>query len=52
MSKKQLRIPGTEELVGAGRLFQWRCRRGRQVFIAGQIGWSERGELVSEDFVA
>jgi hypothetical protein len=25
---------------------------GRQVFIAGQIGWSERGELVSEDFVA
>ena len=25
---------------------------GRQVFIAGQIGWNERGELVSEDFVA
>jgi enamine deaminase RidA (YjgF/YER057c/UK114 family) len=25
---------------------------GRQVFIAGQIGSSERGELVSEDFVA
>jgi enamine deaminase RidA (YjgF/YER057c/UK114 family) len=25
---------------------------GRQVFIAGQIGWSERGQLVSEDFVA
>jgi enamine deaminase RidA (YjgF/YER057c/UK114 family) len=25
---------------------------GRQVFIAGQIGWSERGELVGEDFVA
>jgi enamine deaminase RidA (YjgF/YER057c/UK114 family) len=25
---------------------------GRQVFIAGQIGWTERGELVSDDFVA
>jgi enamine deaminase RidA (YjgF/YER057c/UK114 family) len=25
---------------------------GRQVFVAGQIGWSERGELVSDDFVA
>jgi enamine deaminase RidA (YjgF/YER057c/UK114 family) len=25
---------------------------GRQVFIAGQIGWNARAELVSEDFVA
>jgi enamine deaminase RidA (YjgF/YER057c/UK114 family) len=25
---------------------------GRQVFIAGQIGWNERAELVSSDFVA
>jgi enamine deaminase RidA (YjgF/YER057c/UK114 family) len=25
---------------------------GRQVFVAGQIGWSEHGELVSNDFVA
>jgi enamine deaminase RidA (YjgF/YER057c/UK114 family) len=25
---------------------------GRQIFVAGQIGWSERGELVSDDFVA
>jgi enamine deaminase RidA (YjgF/YER057c/UK114 family) len=25
---------------------------GRQVFVAGQIGWSERCELVSDDFVA
>jgi enamine deaminase RidA (YjgF/YER057c/UK114 family) len=25
---------------------------GRQVFIAGQIGWTERRELVSDDFVA
>ena len=25
---------------------------GRQVFVAGQIGWSERAELVSDDFVA
>jgi enamine deaminase RidA (YjgF/YER057c/UK114 family) len=25
---------------------------GRQVFIAGQIGWNERAELVSDDFVA
>ena len=25
---------------------------GRQVFVAGQIGWSERGELISDDFVA
>jgi len=25
---------------------------GRQVFVAGQIGWSARGELVSDDFVA
>jgi Putative translation initiation inhibitor, yjgF family len=25
---------------------------GRLVFVAGQIGWSERGELVSDDFVA
>lgn len=24
---------------------------GRQVFVAGQIGWNERGELVSDDFV-
>lgn len=24
---------------------------GRQVFIAGQIGWNERCELVSDDFV-
>ena len=24
---------------------------GRQVFIAGQIGWSEHGKLVSDDFV-
>lgn len=24
---------------------------GRQVFIAGQIGWNERGELVGDDFV-
>lgn len=24
---------------------------GRQVFIAGQIGWTARGELVSDDFV-
>ena len=25
---------------------------GRQVLIAGQIGWSEQGKLVSDDFVA
>ena len=25
---------------------------GRQVFIAGQIGWDERAKLVSDDFVA
>ncbi|WP_137046119.1 RidA family protein [Pseudolabrys sp. FHR47] len=25
---------------------------GRQVFIAGQIGWNEKCELVSDDFVA
>ncbi len=25
---------------------------GRQVFIAGQIGWNERCELVSDDFIA
>ena len=25
---------------------------GRQVFIAGQIGWNEHAELVSDDFVA
>ena len=25
---------------------------GRHVFIAGQIGWTERAELVSDDFVA
>ena len=25
---------------------------GRQVFIAGQIGWSEHGKLVGDDFVA
>ena len=25
---------------------------GRQVFIAGQIGWNERCELVNDDFVA
>jgi len=25
---------------------------GRQVFVAGQIGWSACGELVSDDFVA
>lgn len=25
---------------------------GRQVFIAGQIGWTARGELVSDDFAA
>ena len=25
---------------------------GRQVFVAGQIGWSDRAELVSDDFVA
>ncbi|MDP2298171.1 MAG: RidA family protein [Pseudolabrys sp.] len=25
---------------------------GRQVFISGQIGWTARAELVSEDFVA
>jgi enamine deaminase RidA (YjgF/YER057c/UK114 family) len=25
---------------------------GRQVFIAGQIGWSEQAKLVSDDFVA
>ncbi|MGA7387468.1 MAG: RidA family protein [Pseudolabrys sp.] len=48
--QKQLRIPATEELVGAKRLFQ-RRREGRQAFIAGQIGWTARGELVSDDFV-
>jgi enamine deaminase RidA (YjgF/YER057c/UK114 family) len=26
--------------------------QGRQVFIAGQIGWNEHGMLVSQDFVA
>ena len=26
--------------------------QGRQVFIAGQIGWNEKCELVSDDFVA
>ncbi len=26
--------------------------QGRQVFIAGQIGWNARAELVSHDFVA
>jgi enamine deaminase RidA (YjgF/YER057c/UK114 family) len=25
---------------------------GRQVFVAGQIGWNDHGELVSDDFVA
>lgn len=25
--------------------------RGEQIFIAGQIGWNERGEIVSADFV-
>jgi enamine deaminase RidA (YjgF/YER057c/UK114 family) len=25
---------------------------GRQIFVAGQIGWNERCELVSDDFVA
>ena len=25
---------------------------GRQVFIAGQIGWNEKAELVGDDFVA
>ena len=25
---------------------------GRQVFIAGQIGWNERAQLVGDDFVA
>ncbi len=25
---------------------------GRQIFIAGQIGWNEREELVSDDFAA
>jgi enamine deaminase RidA (YjgF/YER057c/UK114 family) len=25
---------------------------GRQVFIAGQIGWNEKCELVSDDFIA
>jgi enamine deaminase RidA (YjgF/YER057c/UK114 family) len=25
---------------------------GKQVFIAGQIGWNERGEFASDDFVA
>ena len=25
---------------------------GRQVFVAGQIGWNDRCELVSDDFVA
>jgi enamine deaminase RidA (YjgF/YER057c/UK114 family) len=26
--------------------------RGRQVFVAGQIGWNEKCELVGDDFVA
>jgi enamine deaminase RidA (YjgF/YER057c/UK114 family) len=26
--------------------------RGRQVFVSGQIGWNERAELVSGDFIA
>jgi enamine deaminase RidA (YjgF/YER057c/UK114 family) len=26
--------------------------QGRQIFIAGQIGWNEHGKLVSQDFVA
>jgi enamine deaminase RidA (YjgF/YER057c/UK114 family) len=26
--------------------------QGRQVFIAGQIGWTEQAKLVSDDFVA
>src|SRR5690606_24774019 len=26
--------------------------QGRQIFIAGQIGWNSRGELVSDDFAA
>jgi enamine deaminase RidA (YjgF/YER057c/UK114 family) len=25
---------------------------GRQVFVAGQIGWNERQEIISDDFVA
>jgi enamine deaminase RidA (YjgF/YER057c/UK114 family) len=26
--------------------------RGRQVFVAGQIGWNEKCELIGDDFVA
>jgi enamine deaminase RidA (YjgF/YER057c/UK114 family) len=26
--------------------------RGELVFVAGQVGWDERGEIVSDDFVA
>jgi enamine deaminase RidA (YjgF/YER057c/UK114 family) len=26
--------------------------QGRQVFISGQIGWNDKGELVGKDFVA
>ena len=26
--------------------------RGRQVFVAGQVGWNPRGEFESDDFVA
>ena len=28
------------------------CARGRQVFLAGQIGWNERCEFDSDDFIA
>jgi enamine deaminase RidA (YjgF/YER057c/UK114 family) len=48
MSSEEIRVPGWPAPRGYAN---GRTGRGRAVHVAGQIGWDERGQLVSAEFV-
>ena len=49
MSSEEIRVPGWPAPRGYAN---GRIGRGRVVHVAGQIGWNEHGEIVSDDLVA
>jgi enamine deaminase RidA (YjgF/YER057c/UK114 family) len=48
MSSEEIRVPGWPAPRGYAN---GRAGRGRPVHVAGQVGWDERGELVSAELV-
>jgi enamine deaminase RidA (YjgF/YER057c/UK114 family) len=49
MSSEEIRVPGWPAPRGYAN---GRTGRGRAVHVAGQIGWNEHSEIVSDDLIA